>query len=316
MIAVDGLRPLPARPPDAHKGTFGTVIVLGGRAGDGRVMLGAPCLAARAAIRAGAGLVVLAVPAPLATAAVGLLPEATAVALPVDGDGQLKPAEAAAVLDANVPRADCLVAGPGLGGGAAVQQTLVRLVSRDDVPVVLDADALNALATLPQFDGDLRAPAVLTPHPGEFDRLATALGIDADATDPDRRAAAAAALAGRLGCVVALKGAGTVVADGLETWTNPTGGPALATGGTGDVLAGLIGGLVAQHVRLPAMPGLPVPPERRTLAEVTRVAVHAHGLAADRWAEAHGGPRRAAGLRASELADLLPAVLGEHRAAD
>ncbi len=306
-------RPLPPRPADGHKGTFGTVVVLGGSVAGGRVMLGAPCLAARAALRAGAGLVVLAVPEPLATAAIGIVPEATALALPVDEEGSLRPADAAAVLDAHAPRPECLVAGPGLGGGAAVQQVLVRLLARDDVPVVLDADGLNAIAALPGFDRDLRSPAILTPHPGEFDRLARGLALDLDARDPARRRDAAATLAGRLGGVVVLKGRHTVVADGLGTWTSATGGPSLATGGTGDVLAGLIGGLVAQHVRLPAAPGLPADPAGRGLAEIARLAVHAHGLAADRWAAVHGGAARAAGRLAGELADALPAVLAELR---
>lgn len=319
MTLDPSLRPLPARPCDAHKGSFGTVLVLGGRSSGGRVMLGAPCLAARAALRAGAGLVVLAVPAPLANHALTLVPEATAIALPVDADGRLRPAEAAEVLDANVPRPDCLVAGPGLGTGTEVQQVLVRMIARDDVPVVLDADALTALATLTAFDADLRAPAILTPHPGEFDRVAAALGLELDARSPQARETAARTLAGRLGCVVALKGAGTVVSDGMDTWVNRSGNPVLATGGTGDVLAGLIGGLVAQYIRLPAVPAAAAMmqasnPNHRSLAEIVRIAVYAHGLAADRWAADHGGPARAAGLRATELADGLPAVLADCRA--
>lgn len=305
---------LPERPTAGHKGTFGTVLVLGGGIGDGRVMLGAPCLAARAAVRAGAGLVVLAVPEPLAVAAIGLVPEATAITLPVDADGRLLPSRAAAVLDANLPRADCVVAGPGLGGGSAVQQVLVRLSAREDVPMVLDADALNALAAVPRFDADLRAPAILTPHPGEFDRLAAALGLEADPRDPARRPEAARMLAGRLGCVVALKGAGTVVSDGLSHWVNDTGGPVLATGGTGDVLAGLIGGLVAQHADVsgPIVPG-GERPASPGLADLARIAVRAHGLAADGWAAEHGGRARAAGMRPEELADRLPAVLADLR---
>lgn len=312
--AGEPLPRLPLRPAAGHKGTFGTVLVLGGCLSDGRLMLGAPCLAARAAVRAGAGLVVLAVPEPLAEAAVGLVPEATAITLPVDAGGRIRASEAAAVLDGNLPRADCVVAGPGLGGGAAVQQVLVRLCARDDVPMVLDADALNALAAVPRFDADLRAPAILTPHPGEFDRLAAALGLEADPRDPVRRPEAARTLAGRLGCVVALKGAGTVVSDGLSHWTNDTGGPVLATGGTGDVLAGLIGGLVAQHAGAAGpMPGSAAGPASLGLADLTRIAVRAHGLAADGWASEHGGPSRAAGMRPQELVDRLPAVLASLR---
>jgi hydroxyethylthiazole kinase-like uncharacterized protein yjeF len=207
-----------------------------------------------------------------------------------------------------------VVAGPGMGGGVAVQQVLVRLAAREEMPMVLDADALNALAAVPRFDADLRAPMILTPHPGEFDRLAASLGIEADPRDPARRPEAARRLAGRLGCVVALKGAGTVVSDGLSHWINDSGGPVLATGGTGDVLAGLIGGLVAQHAEAAAW-GASGDANRRSLdlADLTRIAVRTHGLAADAWASEHGGPQRAAGMRPEELVDRLPAVLAELR---
>jgi NAD(P)H-hydrate repair Nnr-like enzyme with NAD(P)H-hydrate dehydratase domain len=112
--------------------------------------------------------------------------------------------------------------------------------------VVVDADALNAMARIPDLARDLKASCVLTPHPGEFRRLADALNLDADPVAPSRRTAAAEALAQRVGCIVVLKGAGTVVSNGHDTWTCDAGHPCLATAGTGDVLAGLLGGLLAQ----------------------------------------------------------------------
>lgn len=291
-----GFPALPPRPRDGHKGTHGTVLVIGGRLAGGRVMLGAPMLSARAALRAGAGLVVVAVPEPLAATAMAMLPEATAIGMPVDADGAPVASESLARIDAAVPAPDAVVIGPGLGGGEAVQQILVRQLGRDD-PVVVDADGLNALAALRDFAGDLRAPAILTPHPGEFDRLASALAIDADPRDPRSRPAAAASLAGRLGCVVILKGRGTIVSDGVDTVVDEDGGPELSVGGTGDVLAGVAGAMVAA--------GLP-------LRDAARLAVAIHGRAGQAWSSAHGGA--SSGLLARELADQIPAVMASMRA--
>jgi NAD(P)H-hydrate epimerase len=167
------------------------------------------------------------------------------------------------------------------------------------VPLVIDADAINALAGLPDFGRDLRAQAVFTPHPGEYRRLAETLGLDADPARAESRPAAAEALARRLGCVVVLKGAGTVVSDGLDTWTNASGNVALATAGTGDVLTGVIAGLVAQYGGAGGL----------SLYDCARLGVRAHGLAADRWSADHGDT----GLLAEELLDELPHVMAELR---
>lgn len=312
---------LPARPTDGHKGTFGTALVLGGAA-NATVMLGAPCLAGRAALRAGAGRVVLAVPAPLAVPAIGLLPEATGLPLPVDRDGTPLAAAWAEALDAAGEPA-CMVVGPGLAGAGltgaasaerdALEQVLVRLIARDEPVLVLDAGALTVISETPGGWDELRAPAILTPHPGEFRRIATAVGVPEDpGSSADERVAAAEALARRLGTIVVLKGSGTVVSDGIRTAINNSGGSQLATGGTGDVLAGLIGGLVAAHFR-PA----PIPAMRRPddldLFDLARIAVHVHGRAADAWASAHGGRPLAAGMLAGELADEIPRAMAAVR---
>lgn len=306
--------PLPPRDAAGHKGTFGTVLVIGGCAAGGAAMLGAPVLAARAALRAGAGLVRLLLPAPLVVPALQMLPSATAVALAVDGQGRVIPHDAAEAIDAALERADAVVVGPGLGGvgvaGPACESMTLRVLGQADVPVVADADALNALAGVPEFAADLRAAAVFTPHPGEFDRLAAALRVSLPRHDDGARAASAAALAQRLGMVCVLKGAGTVVSDGLRVWTCDRGHACLATAGTGDVLAGLIGGLIGQlvakgprsfgPVRLPTPPGRPL-----DLYDAARVGVRAHAVAGERWAAGHAP----AGLLAGELADLLPGAL-------
>lgn len=291
-MADASLPSLPPRPADGHKGTFGTVCVLGGQVAAPRVMLGGPAFAAAGALRAGTGLAVLAVPEPLMAAALVVAPSATGLALPVDGGGRLEPSGVAEVLDRYEPMFDCLAVGPGLGDDEPQRRILARLVARENVPLVIDADGLNALAALPGFGGDLKAQSIVTPHPGEYRRLASAVGVAAEPADPASRARAAEALAQRLGCVVVLKGAGTVVSDGIDTWTNPSGNVALATAGTGDVLTGVIAGFVAQHARAGGL----------SLFDCARLGVHAHGLAADRWAAEHGDT----GLLAEDLLDELP----------
>ncbi len=307
---------LPPRPTDGHKGTFGTVCVIGGQAGGPRVMVGGPALTALGALRAGAGLAVLAVPAPIMAAALTIAPSATGLALPVDENGGLRPSDVAALLDTFLHDYDCLAVGPGFGVDEPQRQIMVRLIGQDEAPLVVDADALNALATVPQFDQDFRAPAVLTPHPGEYRRLAEALGLEGDPINQATRPAAAEQLAQRLGCVVVLKGAGTVVTDGVQTWINPAGNVALATAGTGDVLTGVIAGLIGQFYK-PHGGGMDSTaassqPAGLSLLECARIGVYLHGLAADRWAERHGD----SGLLATDLLAELPAAQAELRRTD
>lgn len=294
---------LPRRDPRGHKGTFGTVVVVGGCATEGRRMIGAPALCAAAALRSGCGLAKLVVPAPIMNSALVICPSATGIPIPVDGRGEMLGSEAAEVLDEQFGSAQAIVVGPGLGSGESVQSVALRCVQQEECPVIVDADAINALAEVPELWRDFKAAAVLTPHPGEFARLANALNVEADPVKQESRPAAAAALAQRLGCIVVLKGSGTVVSDGQRTWVNRTGGSMLATAGTGDVLGGLIAGLAAQFVSL----GLRRSPARPLdLFDAARIAVHAHGLAGERWASQ---AKADAGMLAMELADLLPAVL-------
>ena len=292
-----------------HKGTFGTVCVLGGQAAAPRVMIGGPAFAASAALRTGAGLAVLAVPAPIMASALVIAPSATGLALPVDRGRRLLPSKVAELLDEYLPYQNCLAIGPGWGSDLPQQQILVRLIAQSEAPMVIDADGLNALAAVKGFQGDFKAAAVLTPHPGEFRRLASSLGIEADPVDPDARPGAAAQVAGRLGCVVVLKGAGTIISDGLNTAVNETGSAALATAGTGDVLTGIIAGLIAQFFK----PALGDGSRQITsgqqgglsLLQCARIGVALHGLAADLWVKRHG----VVGLLAEELIDLIPEAL-------
>lgn len=311
---ADPLPPkLPARAPCGHKGDFGRVAVVGGCALADTRMIGAPALAALAATRSGAGLVQLLCPEEVLNEALSIASQATGRALPTDGCGAVLASESVAVLDEAIEQADALIIGPGLGRGAGPSAMALRAIQQKLTPVVIDADALNELADTPQLALDFHAPAVLTPHPGEYARIAMALGIDADATKDERRPHAAESLAQRLGCVVVLKGARTVVSDGIKTWSDDTADSALATGGTGDVLAGLVGGLVAQHAR-------PITHElaraklgerirhagddgRLTLFEIACCAVVAHAHAARLWRERH---HASAGLTPTELADEIP----------
>ncbi len=272
---------LPPRPAAAHKGDFGHALILAG--GPGRA--GAAILAARAAVRSGAGLVTAAVPAPVADPVdLGSI-ESMTRALPADATGELAAAAAQAVLEA-LPGKDALAVGPGLGRSTGAESAIREVVLGAGVPLVLDADGLNAFAGCLAELRARPAPTVLTPHPGEMGRL---LGISASDVQDDRLAAVRRAAA-ESGAVVVLKGHRSLVAEpGGPVWINPTGNPGMASGGTGDVLTGMIAALLAR--RLPA-------------AAAARVAVFAHGLAGDRAAERRGE----VGLAAGDLVDELPAV--------
>lgn len=314
VVMLSELPTFPPRPEHGHKGTFGTVCVVGGRADDQRIMVGGPALSALGALRSGCGLAVLAVPTPIMAAALVIAPSATGLALPVDEDGSIKPSDAAQVLDRHMNQFQCIALGPGLGTTTAAQQVVVRLIAQDQAPLVIDADALNCLADLPDFHRDLRAQAVLTPHPGEYKRLATALGIKHDPINPGSRETAAQELARRLGCVVVLKGHHTIISDGMNTHINQTGNVALASGGTGDVLTGMIAGIIAQFFKTPLGSGArqvsALQQGGLSLMDCARLAVHAHGLAADLWAQAHGD----AGMLATDLLSHIPAALKVMRA--
>jgi len=293
------------RDPLGHKGTFGTVVVIGGCAGvaGGKRMVGAPALCATAALRSGCGLAKILAPSPIINAVLTICPSATGIPVAVDAAGEIIASEAAAALDEQFGDAQAIIVGPGLGGGESARAVAIRCVQQEHCPIVVDADAINALANTPELWRDFKAAAVLTPHPGEFKRLAASLNIDLDPVNPESRPNVAAALAQRLGCIVALKGAGTVVSDGQRTWTNTSGGAELATAGTGDVLSGIIAGLAAQFVSLGSKRS---PTRPLDLYDATRLAVHAHGLAGERWAKQHHAD---SGLMAMELAELLPEVL-------
>ena len=285
-ISAAGLRPLlKARSRDSHKGDYGHVLVVAGSRG----MTGAAVLAARAALKAGAGLVTVACPDTERRLVALALPEAmTFGAASKNGGFALKAAGQVAAL-AKAKKADLVLIGPGLSMAGQVPAFVVKFLKALRLPAVIDADALNAVAAAGRFP-EAAAPRIITPHPGEARRLLGAAVSD--------RPAAAAALAALCGGVAVLKGVGTLISDGASALRNTTGGPALAKGGSGDVLAGLCTGLYVQA-------GLARGFTLKTAFETAALAVYLHGLAGDLAAKKF----TERGVLASELIDALPAAL-------
>src|SRR5688500_13287121 len=238
MTHVTTLPPLPPRPLEGHKGLFGRVLVVGGNDG----MIGAPVFAGAAALRTGAGLVQVAVPRSILPYALSITPE-------LIGLGLGKAAGKDALLDAG-ESADAIVIGPGLGRTPEAMARLQRLVRLQDKPMVIDADGLNLLADAKRWPTYFKARGVLTPHPGEMKRLGKLLGVSEVPTDDEGRSALAASAASVFGQVLVLKGNRTVVADadGERVYINHTGNSALSKAGTGDVLSGILGTLLAQQM--------------------------------------------------------------------
>jgi NAD(P)H-hydrate epimerase len=292
-VTVRQLGTLPRRERSGHKGTFGTVTVVGGCCRGSVRYVGAPGLAALGALRSGSGLCRVLAPEPMIQRVLGIATSATGVALAVGRDGGVRSAAAVKAVVDTAGISHVLVVGPGLGAGPGVEAIVKRVWRGVGVPVVLDADGLNALAGMGKV-ARAGGPTLVTPHPGEARRLTKALGITGDPTDEGARPRIAAELAARLGCVVVLKGAGTVVSDGARVYRNSSGGPWLATGGTGDVLSGVIGGLLAQHM---AGGG-----DVSALFRLACLGVLVHGRAGDAWSREK---KATGGMLAEELAERV-----------
>jgi NAD(P)H-hydrate epimerase len=234
--AADYAESLPHPRWDDRKGTRGRVLIIGGMPG----LTGAVCLAAGGALRGGAGYVSVAVPEPALSVVETKLTAPVKLALPSNHDGSLRPEAVEWVLDA-ATRSDAVVLGPGLGRSEATCEVVRRIVERLEVPLLIDADALYALGSDLGPVAARVAPTVLTPHSGEAARL---LGLTPDRVDADRIAATRALAVGDATAV--LKGPGTLIAHAGRIVVNPSGGPGLATLGTGDVLSGITGALLAR----------------------------------------------------------------------
>jgi hydroxyethylthiazole kinase-like uncharacterized protein yjeF len=281
---------LPARDADAHKGTFGRVLVVAGSL----EYAGAALLAGLGAARTGAGLVCLATPESVGMRLLGVVPELTGMLLAEEAPGLIGPAGWRQV-DTEAPDYDAVVVGPGLGRHPATQRRVRSFISELRQPTVIDADALNALAADQRWSRALRAPAVLTPHPVEFARLLRQPASAAPASDDDLRLEAALAAAVSWGQTVVLKGARSVIAspDGALLRSDVA-TPSLATAGSGDVLAGAIGALLAAGC---------------SSLDAAGCGVAIHG-AAGQLAEQRIGR---AGVLARDIAGLLPEAIRQLR---
>lgn len=272
----------PRRIGSEHKGNFGRVLVIAGSRG----MSGAAVMSAQAAARSGAGLVTLGVPAGIHDIAETKLTEVMTFPLPQNERGTLSIAALAEIMD-RAANCDVLALGPGLGASDEIAELVKEILLNIKIPCVLDADGLNVLAGRTELLKAVQPDLVLTPHPGEMSRLT---GRTTEQIQNDRLGITAAKAA-QWGSVTVLKGAGTVVAGPDGTlFINNTGNPGMAAGGSGDVLTGIIAGLLAQ-----GMPAL----------QAAAAGVYLHGLAGDAAALDKG----MAGLLAGDILEQLPAVL-------
>ena len=297
---------LPPRKPDAHKGDFGLALIVGGSRG----MAGAVSMAGMAALRGGAGLVRLAVPESILPTVAAYEPSYMTIPLRADPLGLIAAgsmdriselAEKAhyqvlhslpSVFDSIAQwavQSTAIACGPGMGRSQSLDELMVRLYQEITKPMVFDADALSALATEPEVLAHAGGPRILTPHPGEFARLV------GKKLDGEARNDAAVQLAARCKIVVVLKGHHTLITDGRRRAINGTGNPGMATGGSGDVLTGLITALLCQNLEP---------------FDAARLGVFLHGLAGDYAAKDLGQ----VSLVASDLIRYLPRAFQKYAA--
>lgn len=285
----------PQRREDSHKGTYGKVLLVGGSVG----MSGAAALAGMAALRGGAGLVFVAAPESVLPVVASFEPSYLTIPLPQSAEGRVAGKAQEQILDL-LPDFDAAAIGPGIGRSKKLTELVRTVFIQSPAPLVIDADALNALAdvsappapplskggqggvaTLPSRESS--AARILTPHPGEFARLT---GSDTK-TVQSRREELAVEYAARNEVTLVLKGYRTIITDGKRLAENTTGNAGLATGGTGDVLTGLITSLLGQGM---------------DAFEAAQLGAHLHGLAGDLAAEQLSQP----GMIASDLPRFLP----------
>ena len=267
---------LPDRNPWGHKGDFGKLLLLCGSRG----YTGAAFFAAMGALRSGAGLVFLGVPESIYGIEAVKLNEPVIFPLP-DADGRLS-ADAVPEILSRLPRMDAVLVGPGLGQSEGTLAVVRAVLEKAECPVVVDADGINVLRAHRDLLRGRKSPTILTPHDGEVARLGGIIGED--------RMAAAAALADDLGCVVLLQGHETCVTAGTDGYSNPTGNPGMAVGGSGDVLAGVITALL----------GAGLPP-----LEAAACGAWLHGAAGDRCAAELGQY----GMLPTDMLSALPRLM-------
>ena len=267
---------LPDRDPWGHKGKFGRVLLLCGSRG----FTGAAYLAAMGALRCGAGLVYLGVPESIYAIEAVKLNEPVVFPLP-DKDGKLS-RDGLEEIRNRLPNMDAVLIGCGLGQSEDTFRVVKAVLEEASCPVVLDADGINVIAAHKDIVRGRKAPTVLTPHDGEFARFGGVIGSN--------RMESAAYLARELGCIVLLKGHETCITDGTSAYLNQTGNPGMAVGGSGDVLAGMMTGLIGQGIE-------PL--------EAAAMGAWLHGAAGDLCAKELGQY----GMLPSDMLNILPRLL-------
>ena len=283
LEAVQIRQLLPVRPRFSHKGDFGRVLLVCGSVG----FTGAAALAARAALRTGAGLITVATPRQVWPIVAAKLDEPMVMPMAEDKAGRLS-LQAAPALVQLLAKADACLIGPGLGRSEELDALVAALVGEARCPVVLDADGINAMAGHIDRLREAACPLILTPHDGEFLRLSP--GAALPPADFDTRADRAMMLARRLGAVVLLKGYRTAITDGTRLYRNETGNPGMATGGSGDVLAGMLVSLLGQGL---------------APLEAAAAAAWLHGAAGDRCAAELGQY----GMLPTDMLSALPRLM-------
>jgi ADP-dependent NAD(P)H-hydrate dehydratase / NAD(P)H-hydrate epimerase len=270
---------IPPREAGSHKGSFGHLLIIAGSRG----FTGAVKLCCDAAGRSGAGLVTAAIPHPLGDIVAANLREAMTHRLPATEAETLAHNAFERALDFARDK-DAVALGPGISRNPETTHFVLDFIPHCPVPLLVDADGLNAVSEAPDVLNETRSPVVLTPHPGEMARI-QGIGIPEVQANREKQARA---LADRTGAVVVLKGHGTLVAvPGEEAFINPTGNHGMATGGTGDVLTGLMGGLLAQGV---------------AALDAACLGVYLHGLAGDIATER----LTARAMMAGDITEALP----------
>lgn len=272
---------LSPRPVDGHKGTFGKICIIAGSVG----MSGAAALAGRSALRSGAGLVRVGTAASALPIVAAIEPCYTTVPLAEDEAGRID-AQAIDTILGMVAENDAVAIGPGLGQSSGLRSIVETLIRQESLRLLIDGDGLNNLSRLGDWPARRKADLILTPHPGEMQRLWS--GLFREAIPRDRQEAAGR-LAERTGAVVAFKGAGTVVTDGQRAYINNTGNPGMGTAGSGDVLTGVVLALMGQGL---------------TNFAATMLGVYIHGVAGDIAADERGQ----ISLIATDIIDTLPAA--------
>lgn len=285
MIKVGGIFPnrkkmvISKRARDTHKGDYGHLLILGGSPG----LTGAVCLAARAALRSGCGLVTAGIPESLNGILEVKLTEEMSLPLPETSSRTFSEKALEPCLEFIRERADAVLIGPGISTNPATSKFAGQVISACSKPIVIDADAIKIISVNKKVLKKLSAGSILTPHPGE---MAWLTGKKAEEIQRDRETTAMV-FASEYKTLVALKGFRTVVTDGRELYINLTGNPGMATAGSGDVLAGIIGGFLARGL---------------SCFDAARYGVHIHGLAGDFAAEEKGETS----LVASDIIRKLP----------